>query len=452
MSSRPALVLMALTSFFILPGAAFQSQTADSVPDLIAQDELQKAEALLKDQAPSPEKSALQGEIEYRRGDFEKAGSLYAAALATDSRNARAYFGQGKLAMAKMRTKAAIRLLSRAVELAPKEPQYRLYLSEAYGVERNMPEQRKHLEAYIALNPKDEDRITEAKAGLEMLDVFKGIDIGKVEAPAKPAAVRFRKSLNLIFADVMVNGQGPFNFAIDTGASQTVFSEALGNRLGLKPVTTTIIHGVGGLGKVESKIYKADELQIGDVKIKNLPVGTFDDPLITALADGIIGTAMLSDFVMTVNYPESRLELFREAPKDDAAERIPAWYFNNLLLVPVQLNDDKRGNFIIDTGAVTTVLSHTTAAMLGVNENTPGAKIALPLGGVGGMQGTILQVPDVTMKTGENSESFERLIAIDLKPISKMIETEIGGVIGFDFLENYKLTIDYNNAEVWLSK
>ena len=42
----------------------------------------------------------------------------------------------------------------------------------------------------------------------------------------------------------------------------------------------------------------------------------------------------------------------------------------------------KQGNFIVDTGAVTTVLSHSMAGQLGVNPNTPGAKIDLGIAGV----------------------------------------------------------------------
>ena len=457
MSSSPLvvrpLILMALTSILVLPGAAFQAPTGNAIIDLIAQDEIDKAEALLNQQPPSAETSALRGEIEYRRGHLEMAELLYKASRAANPRNARAHFGLGKMALAKLRVKEAIRLFEDAIRLDPREPKYRLYASEAWGLDKNTGEQRKHLEAYVSLNPGDTDRLTEAKAGLELLEAFRGLDLGKVEAPAKPAPIQFTKQFNLLFTEVMVNGKGPFSFVIDTGASQTVFSESLGEQLGLKPVTTTIIHGVGGLGKVDSKIYKADELQIGDVRIKNLPVGTFDDPLVSTVADGIIGTGMFSDFILTVNYPEGRLELSREGPSPDSAtEQIPAWYFSNLLLIPLQVNGEHRGNFLLDTGAVVTVLSQNMAAALGVNENTPDAKLALPLSGVGGMQGTILQVPDVTLKTQRSTQSFERLVAIDLKSISRMIETELSGVLGFDFLEEYKLTINYNKAEVWLSK
>ena len=112
----------------------------------------------------------------------------------------------------------------------------------------------------------------------------------------------------------------------------------------------------------------------------------------------------------------------------------------------------KPGNFILDTGAGTTVLSHIMAAQLGVNQNTPGAKIDLGIAGVGGFEGLVLKVPNVTFKTARNTETFPQVVAIDLKQISKMIGTEIAGVAGYDFFSDYKVTLDYYAAEVRLSK
>src|SRR5262249_28056376 len=152
-------------------------------------------------------------------------------------------------------------------------------------------------EEYIRLNPNDPDRLAEAKAGMEILKAIGTKDVGVVVAPENPSPIRFQKALNLIFTNVMINGQGPYRFAIDTGASQTVLSGKLASELGLKPVTSTIMHGIGGGGKIDSKLYSLKEVGLGDVKIRNIPVGTFDDPLVTQLADGILGTAMFSDFV-----------------------------------------------------------------------------------------------------------------------------------------------------------
>ena len=436
----PLIVLMALA--LQLP----------SVADLLTRDEVQQAEALLDKQPRTAESVALRGEIEYRKGNFDRAVALYKEALGMNAKTARAHYGLGKLAIGKLKTKQAIQEMMRAIELDPKEPLYRFYASEAWALEKNYAEQRKQIEEYIALNPSDPDRLAEAKAGLEMLKAL-GNDVASVDAPQNPAPIPLRKSLNLVFARVMINGRGPYEFAVDTGASQIVLSEKLAGDLGLTPVTSTIMHGVGGGGKIDTKLYSVKEMTIGDVKIKNVPVGTFNDPLVTQLADGIFSTAVLSDFILTVNYPGNQLEISRKRPAaNPASEVLPAWYFSNLLLVPVQVNGQHRGNFIVDTGAVTTVISHNMAATLGVDEKTPGAKIDLGIAGVGGFEGVVLRVPNVTFKTAKNSETFPQVVSINLKEMSKMIGTEIAGVIGFDFLDEYKLTLDYYAAEVRLTK
>jgi predicted aspartyl protease len=450
--SSSLLILITLTSLLVLPGGPLQALKTDSVADLLLTDEVQQAETLLDKQPRTAESVALRGELEYRKGNFERAASLYGEALKMDAKTARAHFGLGKLAMAKLKTKEAVKELALAVELSPREPLYRWAASEAAALEKNYTQQFKQLEEYVRLNPKDPDRLAEAKAALEMLKALGTKDIAMVVAPENPAPIQFRKALNLIFTNVMVNGKGPYDFVIDTGASESVLSEKLAADLGLKPVTSTIMHGVGGGGKIDTKLYSLSELSLGDVKIKNVPVGTFNDPLVTKVADGIFGTAVLSDFIITVNYPGSRMELSRKRTPNPSAETLPAWYFSNLLLVPLQVNGEHRGNFVVDTGAVTNVLSHNMAATLGVTEKTPGAKIDLGIAGVSGVEGVVLLVPNVTLKTAQNSETFPQLVSIDLKGISKMIGTEVSGVVGFDFFSDYKLTLDYYAAEVRLSK
>jgi predicted aspartyl protease len=285
-----------------------------------------------------------------------------------------------------------------------------------------------------------------------MLKAFGSEQLGVVIAPPNPAPIRFRKSLNLIFTTVEINGKGPYQFAIDTGATQTVVSEKLAAEAGLEEITSTVVFGIGGAGKVETKLYKMKELTTGDVTVKNTPVGTFNDPLISQFADGILGTSIFSDFIITVDYPAGQLQLTRKrAPAAAGSEVIPVWFFSNLLLVPLEVNG-KRGNFIVDTGAVTTVLSHTMAAELGVSPNTPGAKVDMGIAGVGGFEGIVLQIPKVTFKTAKNIEAFPRVVAIDLKQISKTIGTEVAGVAGYDFFSDYKLTLDYDAGEIRLTK
>ena len=64
----------------------------------------------------------------------------------------------------------------------------------------------------------------------------------------------------------------------------------------------------------------------------------------------------------------------------------------------------------------------------------------------------VLKIPDVTFKTPRNTEVFPQVVAIDLKQISKMIGTEVSGIVGYDFFSDYKLTLDYNASELRLAK
>jgi len=325
----------ALTSLFLVAGSPALAQNK-SVSELLLRDEIQEAETLLEKQPRTAQTIAFRGEIEFRKGHFEQADVLYREALKMDSKNARAHFGLGKLAMGKVKTKVSVQELARAVALDPKEPIYHLYASEAWGTDKNYTKQREELEAYLRLNPADEDRVNEAKAGLEVLKAFGSQEIAVVEAPENPSPIDFLTSLNLIFTSVKLNGKGPYRFAIDSGATQTVISEKVAAELGLQPIATSVVFGIGGPGKVETKLYKIDELTTGDVKGKNTPVGTFNDPLVSQIADGILGTSIFSDFIVTIDYPANELRLSRKRTAAvPGVEVLPVWFFSNLLLVPI---------------------------------------------------------------------------------------------------------------------
>src|SRR5262245_29491906 len=121
MSSGPLLILMALTSFLVLPRARFQASKPASVAELLLNDESDKAGGRLDQRPPSAAATAYRGEIHYRRGDFSAADRLYREAIRMDDKTARAHFGLGKLALARLKTKEAVSSFKRAIELDPGE-------------------------------------------------------------------------------------------------------------------------------------------------------------------------------------------------------------------------------------------------------------------------------------------------------------------------------------------
>jgi predicted aspartyl protease len=456
MSSRHLLVLTALTSLLAVHSAAGQTASLQpsaqpaTLADLMIRDQIQQVEARLAAAPRTAETVAFQGEIEYRKGRFDEAERFYRSALQMNERTARAHFGLGKLALAKLKSAEAVKQFSRAIELDGKEPIYRFYISDALTLEKKTKEAEQHLQEYVKLNPADPDRVPMAKAALDIFNAFRGIEVGQVDAPPQPAPIPFTKVLSLLFTEVRINGQGPYRFLIDTGATQTVVSEKLATKLGLKKIATNIMHGVGGDGKVDSPVFRADSLKVGDITIKNLPLGTLSNPVLDQILDGIIGTPMLADFVITIDYPNSRIDLAKKAPETGTV--IPVWCFSGLLLTPVEVNGQFKGNFLIDTGADSTMLAHAMAANLGVHKNTPGAAVNLPIGGIGGLDEGILMVPGVTLKTPVETRRFDMVMALELKDMSSLIQTELSGVLGYDSLKDYRVTLDYHKAEIRLSR
>jgi predicted aspartyl protease len=336
-----------------------------------------------------------------------------------------------------MKVPEAVKAFTRAIELDPKEPLYHFYIADALALQKKTKEAEQHLRDYLSLNPTDPDRVPMARAALEVSTAFAGINVAEVEAPQQPAPIRLQRMLLL-------------NFIVDTGATQTVLSEKLAGSLGLKKIGTNIMYGLGGDGKVESPIYRADSVKIGDVTVKNVPLGTLGNPLLDLVMDGILGPTLLSDFIITIDYPGSQIELSRKPPSGGKA--LEAWFFSGLLLLPSEVNGKFTGNFLLDTGADGTLLSHSMAANLGVNKNTPGAALDLPIGGVGGLEDGILLVPSVTLKTPFETKQFDKMMSIDLQSLSTLIQTELSGVLGFDSLKDYRVTLDYQKAEVRLTK
>src|SRR6516164_82694 len=155
MSSWLPLIFMALTSFWALPKGGFQTTKTDSVADFLLSDEIEKAEALLDKQPETAEGLAFRGEIQFRRGDFAKADTLYRQALRLNEKTAYAHFGLGKLALAKLNAKEAIVQFKRAIEIAPKEALFHWYATDAYGVDKNYTAQKAEVEEYLKLATND---------------------------------------------------------------------------------------------------------------------------------------------------------------------------------------------------------------------------------------------------------------------------------------------------------
>lgn len=155
-----------------------------------------------------------------------------------------------------------------------------------------------------------------------------------------------------MLAPVQINGQGPFQFVLDTGANASCVSHRLMSHLDLKAHDTAPVHTV--VGVAHRPIVMLDELRVGPrnrrrVRAPALPIKD---------VDGVLGIDWLKGQRLVMNFKSRELEITRSQSDVGEAGRVvvvPARRrHGQLTIVDADLNG-RRISAIIDSGAQATM-------------------------------------------------------------------------------------------------
>jgi len=114
----------------------------------------------------------------------------------------------------------------------------------------------------------------------------------------------------LLILPVKINNQGPFTFALDTGASNSVISPILAQRLGLPRGMNVPM--VGASGETTAYFTTVESLTFAGATNRNLTLATGDffETLSQSTGtriDGILGFNSFQGLTLTIDYPQGRL-------------------------------------------------------------------------------------------------------------------------------------------------
>ena len=258
----------------------------------------------------------------------------------------------------------------------------------------------------------------------------------------------------LIILPASVNGSGPHQFILDTGASVSMLTPELAGRLNVAVTGSKEAKGAGG--KVTLSLGAVESLAVGQARTENVQVAITNElhrigAAVGARIDGNIGYNYLKDFSLTLDYQKQTLKLAqaeRESNGNGARAEIKfklAHPSKPLILVPASLNGEGPYIMALDTGASSTVLSAEVAEILGI-KGTPIPNIT---GGGGTMRGSTGILRSVTV--GEAKlENLTIVMSDFLSMLSQMVTTKLDGIIGHNFLKEFKVTIDYPNETLRL--
>jgi hypothetical protein len=107
--------------------------------------------------------------------------------------------------------------------------------------------------------------------------------------------------------EVFINGQGPFNFVVDTGADRSALSAPLAERLGLARGPDVMLHGVGGSALTPTA--KVPLMVAGDSRMKDAELPVLPPERLGV--DGLLGVDMLDNRNVIMDFRRKRLEVRR---------------------------------------------------------------------------------------------------------------------------------------------
>lgn len=136
--------------------------------------------------------------------------------------------------------------------------------------------------------------------------------------------------------EVMVNGEGPFLFAIDTAARGAArLDSSLAARLKLQPVGQIRAGDGSGRNARTLDVMRLDSVELGGIRFRNVDAPTRDyntSPNLPKI-DGILTFNLFAEYLLTLDYSARRVRLTRgELPQADGKEVLS---FDSSLGIPV---------------------------------------------------------------------------------------------------------------------
>jgi hypothetical protein len=115
-----------------------------------------------------------------------------------------------------------------------------------------------------------------------------------------------------IIIPVKINGEGPFDFILDTGATLTCVDEALAARLGLPDKKGIRGIGAGARSSGAIRLVSLESLEVGDATANDLTACSLDFAHVGEVGieiDGLLGLNVLKEFTMVLDFDRKILRL-----------------------------------------------------------------------------------------------------------------------------------------------
>ena len=398
---------------------------------------------------------AILGATLLSAGKFREARTVFFNSLRLNRKEALAWAGYGMLDFYENRILDSLSNLHQAVFHNPEEPDYLFALAQVSARAERYKDAADAYNRFLTISRNTDDdrrlRIKGLIAFLRYLGQKRSLYMASGEAET---SVPIKIVGNRPVIELRVNGrEQPLRFVLDTGSGISVISDETAKHLKIDPITRGgFAKGIGGNGKFEIVYGFLKEVDIGEVNIRNVPVYIRKFHNDVDLVDGYIGLSLISKFLTTIDYGTLNFTLTKK--DTNAAQGVADGVSLPLRLTSsgflsgeVKLEGvEEPMNFIVDTGASVSVISDDVASLQPISSFVMNEKMR-----VIGSAGITNDVPSFLLPRvsfGAHSRRSITAIALDLDMINEASGFEQAGILGGNFLRNYRMTFDFKNSKV----
>ncbi|HYM00753.1 MAG TPA: aspartyl protease family protein, partial [Blastocatellia bacterium] len=421
------------------------------------------ARVVLKQDPNNARAHSLLGVALLRSGYIPAAIAELEEAIRINPKDALAWGGLSEIDYYTNRTKEARQRSYYAYVLDPNEPDYLVTYARSSSRLEMFNEAADAYERYLEVAPRtDVERRARIQGLIDFYRKLTGIHLHQLSGP-KSFTVDFVLGPDRRpYIKMRLNGHDA-NFVIDTGSGFTVISDVAAKKFGVTPVARGgTSQGVGGSGKFAIVYGLIDSMNLGDEKIDSVPcfIRPFHEDHNRASnykADGFIGLSVLSNFLTQIDYEKSRMYCNRDNPVaanlSPMAPGVTVIPFriteNGLISVETQLDDTHMINAIVDTGASSTVVSTAAVKRLDMSKSIiAGAFVQVV--GAAGVSDNVPLLHIRHCRVADLQQKDLRALIMDFGAINETTGFEQSGIIGGDFLQHFRLTIDFNRGTLVL--
>jgi tetratricopeptide (TPR) repeat protein len=434
------------------------------------------------------------GEVQYREGKIAEAAGTADKAYVADRCNARVYLLRSRILRLNSMYSSESRALAIAHQLSPSDPEINSAWSRTIPISQHIEEQKKIL---AATDAKDEahDRAEKNIAFLEMQEkggdkncsVTSNVSTAEIPVVAIMSDEKevcdshgrcgtMPKHIQAWGLHVFLNNREA-SLQVDTGASGLVISRAVAEQSGLKAAARTQLYGIGDEGAQGGFIAQVDAIKIGALEFHNCMVTVTDRKEVLGI-DGVIGTDVFSNYLITLDYPINKMFLapLPQRPNDNASPAtlntdsgdqggsstknasspqdryidpsmkgyVPFFRVGHDIVIPVALNHKVEHLFLVDTGNFSSSISPEAARE--VTKVKGGEPVTIK-----GLSGNVAKVSSgdvVLFQFAGIQQQNNNLISYDTSRLTRYAGFEISGFLGTTILNELTINIDYRDGMI----